>query len=61
MAYLGGHQDHFRMVNGLESARSVAHLARQFVLADAAGLLPDPDLAAHRMRLVLELAGIGQD
>jgi hypothetical protein len=61
MAYLCGHQDHFRMVNGLESARSVVHLARQFVLADAAGLFPDPDLAAHRMRLVLELAGVGQD
>ncbi|HEY6634446.1 MAG TPA: dihydrodipicolinate synthase family protein [Acidimicrobiia bacterium] len=60
MAYLCGHQDHFRMVDGLESARSVVHLARQFVLADQAGLLPDPDLAAHRMRLVLELAGVGQ-
>ena len=60
MAYLGGHQDHFRMVNGLESARSIVHLSRQFVLADRAGLLPDPDLAAHRMRLVLELAGIAQ-
>ncbi len=60
MAYLSGHQDHFRMVNGLESARSVPHLSQQLVLADAAGLLPDPDLAAHRMRLVLELAGIDQ-
>lgn len=61
MAYLSGHQDHFRMVNGLESARSIVHLARQLTLADRAGLLPDPDLAAHRMRPVLELAGIGQD
>lgn len=60
MAYLCGHQDHFRMVNGLESARSIVHLSRQLVLADRAGLLPDPDLAAHRMRLVLELAGIDQ-
>lgn len=60
MAYLCGHQDHFRMVNGLESARSIVHLARQLVLADAAGLLPDPDLAAHRMRLILELSGIDQ-
>jgi hypothetical protein len=58
MAYLCGHQQHFRMVNGLEAARSIVHLSRQFVLADQAGLLPDPDLAAHRMRLVLELAGI---
>ena len=60
MAYLSGHQDHFRMVNGLESARSIVHLSSQLTLADQAGLLPDPDLAAHRMRLVLELAGINQ-
>jgi hypothetical protein len=60
MAYLCGYQDHFRMVNGLESARSIVHLSRQFVLADQAGLLPDPDLAVGRMRLVLELAGIAQ-
>jgi hypothetical protein len=60
MAYLSGHQDHFRMVNGLESARSIVHLSRQLVLADRAGLFPDPDLAAHRMRLVLELAGVDQ-
>ncbi|MFO7293180.1 MAG: dihydrodipicolinate synthase family protein [Actinomycetes bacterium] len=60
-AYLNGHQDHFKMIHGLESARSVVHLARQFVLADQAGLLSDPELAAHRMALVLELAGITQD
>lgn len=60
MAYLCGHQDHFRMVNGLESARSVVHLSRELVLADEAGLLPDPELAAHRMGLVLELAGLDQ-
>ena len=60
MAYLSGHQDHFKMVNGLESARSVPHLTRQFVLADAAGLFPDPDLAAHRMGLYLELSGVEQ-
>ncbi len=60
MAYLCGHQNHFRMVNGLETGRSVTHLSRQLVLADEAGLLPDPDLAAHRMRLVLEVAGVDQ-
>ncbi|MGB8359971.1 MAG: dihydrodipicolinate synthase family protein [Acidimicrobiia bacterium] len=60
MAYLCGHQDHFRMVNGLEAARSVVHLSRQLVLADEAGLLPDPELAAHRMGLVLQLAGVDQ-
>ncbi len=58
MAYLNGHQPHFRMVGGLESARSVVHLAELFVLADRAGLLRDPELATDRMRLVLALAGI---
>ncbi len=58
LAYLNGHQRHFRMVGGLESARSVAHLSELFALADRAGLLRDPDLAAHRMRLVLALAGV---
>lgn len=60
MAYLSGHQDHFRMVSGLESARSITHLSTQLVLADRAGLLPDPELATHRMGLVLELAGVAQ-
>jgi hypothetical protein len=58
MAYLNGHQSHFRMVGGLESARSVVHLARQFVLADKAGLLLDPELAVNRLAAVLALAGI---
>jgi hypothetical protein len=53
-----GHQSHFRMVGGLESARSLVHLAELFVLADRAGLLRDPDLAADRMRRVLAVAGI---
>ncbi len=57
-AYLNGHQSHFRMVGGLESARSAVHLAELFVLADQAGLLRDADLAAHRLRLVLEVAGL---
>lgn len=58
LAYLNGHQPHFRMVAGLESARSVVHLAELLVLADRAGLLRDPELAAERMRPVLQLAGI---
>jgi hypothetical protein len=58
LAYLNGHQDHFRMVSGLESARSVLHLSELLVLADAAGLLRDPERACARMRPVLELAGI---
>jgi hypothetical protein len=57
LAYLNGHQSHFRMVGGQESARSVVHLAEIFRLADKAGLLHDPEAAVKRMRLVLELAG----
>jgi hypothetical protein len=59
LAYLAGHQPHFRMVAGLESARPVVHLAEVFRLADAAGVLPDPELAAARLRPLLQLAGIG--
>ena len=58
MAYLNGHQAHFRMVGGQESARSVVHLAELFVLADRAGLWRDPELAAARMRRFLALAGV---
>src|SRR3989441_5888997 len=57
-AYLNGHQSHFRMVGGLESARSVVHLAEQFVLMDRAGLLRDPDTAVERMRRVVAVAGV---
>lgn len=60
LAYLNGHQSHFRMVNGLESARSIVHLSEQFVLADQAGLLTDPELASSRMAAVLEVAGFSQ-
>jgi hypothetical protein len=58
LAFLNGHQRHFRMVGGLESGRSVVHLAELFVLADRAGLLCDPELASERMRHVLALAGV---
>jgi hypothetical protein len=58
MAYLNGHQDHFRMVGGLESARSAVHLARLFELADKAHLFRDPDQAAARTRHVMALAGV---
>jgi hypothetical protein len=57
-AYLNGHQSHFRMVGGLESARSIVHLSEQFRLMDAAGLLRDPEMAILRMRRVLAVAGI---
>ncbi len=59
LAWLNDHQEHFVMVGGQQSARSVADLAETFRLADAAGLLRDPELAASRMRHFLAVNGIG--
>ncbi|HKO20792.1 MAG TPA: DUF993 family protein, partial [Acidobacteriaceae bacterium] len=58
LAWLNGFQSHFRMVRGSESARSVAHLCELFVLADKAGVLLKPDLAAERIRAFLATAGV---
>ncbi|MDA9468626.1 dihydrodipicolinate synthase family protein [Bradyrhizobium sp. CCBAU 53415] len=58
MAYLNGHQDHFTMVGGQESARSMLHLAELFRLADQAGLLANPELATRRMKTVLASHGL---
>ena len=58
MAYLNGLQDHFVMVGGQQSTRSLLHFAELFRLADAAGLLTDPPRAAARMRAVLAVHGI---
>ena len=59
MAYLNGHQDHFVMVGGQQSARSLPHLSELFRLADGAGLLSDPERACTRMRAVLAVHGVG--
>ncbi|CAM3593575.1 dihydrodipicolinate synthase family protein [Mycobacterium frederiksbergense] len=58
LSWLNGHQPGFAMVNGLASGRSVGHLCQLFVLADRAGLLADPVLAAARMRTYLALNGV---
>jgi hypothetical protein len=58
MAYLNGHQSHFRMVGGAEGARSIVHLSDLFVMADRAGLLADPERAVSRMKRVLALSGM---
>jgi hypothetical protein len=57
MAWLNGHQDHFVMVGGQQSARSIRHFSELFRLADAAGLLRDPEMAVARMRQLLALHG----
>jgi hypothetical protein len=58
MAWLNGHQDHFVMVGGQQSARPILHFAELFRLADAAGLLADPARACARMKQLLSLHGI---
>jgi hypothetical protein len=58
MAYLNGLQDHFTLIGGQESARSTLHLAELFRLADAAGLVADPDKASTRMRAVMATRGV---
>ena len=58
LAWLNGRQDHFAMVGGQQSARSILHLADVFRLADEARLFVDPELAAARMRALLLLHGI---
>ncbi|AOR34172.1 dihydrodipicolinate synthase family protein [Streptomyces fodineus] len=60
LAWLAGHQAHFTMVGGLQSARSLPHLARAYELADGLGLFPDPDLAEERMKNLLSLYGVTQ-
>ncbi|MET7367875.1 dihydrodipicolinate synthase family protein [Streptomyces sp. NPDC005566] len=57
LAWLAGHQDHFTMVGGLQSARSLPHLAKAYELADRLGLFPDPELAETRMRALLAVHG----
>ena len=58
MAYLTGLQSHFTMIGGQESTRSTLHLAELFRLADAAGLLSDPEKAAARMKVVMATRGV---
>lgn len=59
MSWLNGQQPGFQMVGGLQSGRSVGHLSRTFELADQAGLLQDPALAASRMSEYLRMNGVG--
>lgn len=60
LAWLAGHQRHFTMVGGLQSARSLPHLATAYELADGLGLFPDPKLAEERMKTLLSVYGVDQ-
>jgi hypothetical protein len=61
LSWLCGHQPGFQMVGGLHAGRSVPHLVELFRLADGAGLLTDPELAARRMSHYLAAAGFEED
>ncbi|MFI8927717.1 dihydrodipicolinate synthase family protein [Streptomyces sp. NPDC053474] len=58
LAWLAGHQEHFTMVGGLQSARSLPHLVTAYERAAGLGLFPDPGLAEHRMGLLREVHGV---
>jgi hypothetical protein len=58
LSWLNGHQPAFAMVGGLHAARSLPHLSTLVRLADRAGALEDPDLAAQRWNAYLALHGV---
>ena len=58
MAWLNGHQNHFSMIGGQQSTRSLQHFAELFRLADTANLLEQPELAVQRMRNFCSLYGV---
>ncbi|TAP28789.1 MULTISPECIES: dihydrodipicolinate synthase family protein [Micrococcaceae] len=58
LSWLNGHQAGFQMIGGLQAGRSLPHLIRTFVLADTAGLLLNPHLAAERMEQLLAVYGV---
>ena len=58
LSWLNGYQDHFTMIAGAQSARSLPHFAEVFRLADQAGLLRKPDIAVKRMKQMLALYGL---
>jgi hypothetical protein len=60
LSWLNGHQPAFAMVGGLHSARSLVHLSEIVRLADAAGALERPDLAAERWGALLDVNGLGR-
>jgi Protein of unknown function (DUF993) len=60
MAWLNGHQEHFTMVGGQQSTRSILHLSELFRLADQAGLIDNAEDACRRMVSLLNVHGIEQ-
>ncbi|MGP5218881.1 dihydrodipicolinate synthase family protein [Arthrobacter rhombi] len=59
LSWINAQQPGFQMVGGLHSGRSLMHLSWTFELADAAGLLLDPERSAARMSTFLQANGVG--
>lgn len=58
LAWLNGHQSHFTMPSGMQSARGLIHYAEVFRLADRANVLDKPELAATRMMALMTQYGV---
>ncbi len=58
LAWLNGHQSHFTMPAGMQSARGIVHYADIFRLADQANVLDKPELAVNRMKSLLQVYGL---
>lgn len=58
LAWLNGHQSHFSLPAGMQSARGILHYADIFRLADRANVLDKPELATRRMKSLLGVYGI---
>ena len=58
LAWLNGHQDHFTMPAGMQSARGILHYADVFRLADRANVLDRPELAVARMKNLMAVLGV---
>ena len=57
LAYLNGFQDHFIMLNGHQAMRPLTYFTETFRLADACGLLRNPEMAIQRMKRLLAIYG----
>lgn len=57
LAWLNGHQDHFTMPAGMQSARGILHYCEVFRLADQANVLDQPELALLRMENFVAVNG----
>jgi len=58
LAWLNGHQSHFSLPAGMQSARGINHYADIFRLADQANVLDRPELAAERMKNFVGVFGV---